>query len=160
MCRLYGKFAVLWRVLCKTRLIFPLINGPNVTTLRFYRIKYFLPFERQKELQFWPLQIHYVSYLLCVLWHTRPSFIFTYLFIYSFIYLYFLYNTVGSVGDGYSKNPWLRTWVLRTCQAPSIYKNLFSLKFETGSYFVKCIKKYLYTSPNEISQYSESSLEA
>ena len=31
MCRLYGKFAsYLRRVLCKTRLIFPRINGPNV----------------------------------------------------------------------------------------------------------------------------------
>ena len=30
MCRLYGKFAsYLSRVLCKTRLIFPRINGPN-----------------------------------------------------------------------------------------------------------------------------------
>ena len=33
MCRLYGKFAsYLRRVLCKTRLIFPRINGPIVTT--------------------------------------------------------------------------------------------------------------------------------
>ena len=32
MCRLYGKFAsYLRRVLCKTRLIFPRINGPIVT---------------------------------------------------------------------------------------------------------------------------------
>ena len=32
MCRLYGKFAShLRRVLCKTRLIFPRINGPNKT---------------------------------------------------------------------------------------------------------------------------------
>ena len=31
MCRLYGKFAsYLRRVLCKTRLIFPRINGPNI----------------------------------------------------------------------------------------------------------------------------------
>ena len=31
MCRLYGKFAsYLRRVLCKTRLIFPHINGPIV----------------------------------------------------------------------------------------------------------------------------------
>ena len=31
MCRLYGKFAsYLRRVLCKMRLIFPRINGPNV----------------------------------------------------------------------------------------------------------------------------------
>ena len=31
MCRLYGKFAsYLRRVLCKTRLIFPRINGPYV----------------------------------------------------------------------------------------------------------------------------------
>ena len=31
MCRLYGKFAsYLRRVLCKTRLIFPRINGPTV----------------------------------------------------------------------------------------------------------------------------------
>ena len=30
MCRLYGKFASYLRhVLCKTRLIFPRINGPN-----------------------------------------------------------------------------------------------------------------------------------
>ena len=34
MCRLYGKFAsYLRRVLCKTRLIFPRINGPIVTLL-------------------------------------------------------------------------------------------------------------------------------
>ena len=34
MCRLYGKFAsYLRRVLCKTRLIFPRINGPNVANL-------------------------------------------------------------------------------------------------------------------------------
>ena len=34
MCRLYGKFAsYLRRVLCKTRLIFPGINGPNVPLL-------------------------------------------------------------------------------------------------------------------------------
>ena len=32
MCRLYGKFAsYLRRVLCKTRLIFPRINGPIVS---------------------------------------------------------------------------------------------------------------------------------
>ena len=32
MCRLYGKFtSYLRRVLCKTRLIFPRINGPNVS---------------------------------------------------------------------------------------------------------------------------------
>ena len=32
MCCLYGKFAShLRRILCKTRLIFPRINGPNVT---------------------------------------------------------------------------------------------------------------------------------
>ena len=31
MCRLNGKFAsYLRRVLCKTRLIFPRVNGPNV----------------------------------------------------------------------------------------------------------------------------------
>ena len=31
MCRLYGKFASYLRhVLCKTRVIFPRINGPNV----------------------------------------------------------------------------------------------------------------------------------
>ena len=31
ICRLYGKFAsYLRRVLCKTHLIFPHINGPNV----------------------------------------------------------------------------------------------------------------------------------
>ena len=35
MCRLYGKFAsYLRRVLCKTRLIFPRINGPIVVTTR------------------------------------------------------------------------------------------------------------------------------
>ena len=34
MCRLYGKFASYLRcVLWKTRLIFPRINGPNVTDL-------------------------------------------------------------------------------------------------------------------------------
>ena len=35
MCRLHGKFAsYLRRVLCKTRLIFPRINGPNVVKIR------------------------------------------------------------------------------------------------------------------------------
>ena len=35
MCRLYGKFAsYLRRVLCKTRLIFPRINGPNVPSVQ------------------------------------------------------------------------------------------------------------------------------
>ena len=35
MCRLYGKFAsYLRRVLSKTRLIFPPINGPNVITTK------------------------------------------------------------------------------------------------------------------------------
>ena len=35
MCRLYGKFApYLRRVLCKARLIFPRINGPNVIKKR------------------------------------------------------------------------------------------------------------------------------
>ena len=34
MCRLYGKFAsYLRRVLRKTRLIFPRINGPNINTM-------------------------------------------------------------------------------------------------------------------------------
>ena len=34
MCRLYGKFACyLRRVLCKTRLIFPRVNGPTVLTI-------------------------------------------------------------------------------------------------------------------------------
>ena len=34
MCRLYGKFAsYLRRVLCKTRLIFPHINGPIVSNV-------------------------------------------------------------------------------------------------------------------------------
>ena len=34
MCRLYGKFAsYLRRVLCKTRLIFPCINGPIVLNM-------------------------------------------------------------------------------------------------------------------------------
>ena len=34
MCRLYGKFAsYLRRVLCKTRLIFPRINGPIESVL-------------------------------------------------------------------------------------------------------------------------------
>ena len=43
MCRLYGKFeSYLRRVLCKTHLIFPRINGPNVllqfTTARLITI--------------------------------------------------------------------------------------------------------------------------
>ena len=34
ICRLYGQFAsYLRRVLCKTRLIFPRINGPNITMI-------------------------------------------------------------------------------------------------------------------------------
>ena len=36
MCRLYGKFAAyLGRVLCKTRVIFPRINDPNITRSLF-----------------------------------------------------------------------------------------------------------------------------
>ena len=36
MCRLYGKFAsYLRRVLCKTRLIFPRINGPNLVNKNY-----------------------------------------------------------------------------------------------------------------------------
>ena len=39
MCRLYGKFAsYLKRVLCKTRLIFPRINGPNVKGTVFFHV--------------------------------------------------------------------------------------------------------------------------
>ena len=37
--------------------------------------------------------------------------------------------------------------------------NLFSLKFETGSYFLKFIKKILYTRANKISQHSGLSVE-
>ena len=33
MCHLYGKFASYLRVLCKTRLIFPRINGPVVQSV-------------------------------------------------------------------------------------------------------------------------------
>ena len=47
MCRWYGKFASdLRRVLCKTRLIFPRINGPNVlrTLFPFFRFSTFLLF--------------------------------------------------------------------------------------------------------------------
>ena len=34
LCRLYGKFmSYLRRVLCKTRLIFPRVNGPNVASV-------------------------------------------------------------------------------------------------------------------------------
>ena len=51
----------------------------------------------------------------------------------------------------YSKTPRLRTWILRACYAkmsqlsPPLYKNLFSLKFETGSYLLKSMEKILYT---------------
>ena len=39
MCRLYGKFAsYLRRVLCKTRLIFPRINGPIMTIKQCLRL--------------------------------------------------------------------------------------------------------------------------
>ena len=39
MCPLYGKFAsYLRRVLCKTRLIFPRTNGPNITVSRLHLI--------------------------------------------------------------------------------------------------------------------------
>ena len=34
MCRLYVKFIHKVRVLCKTRLIFPRINGPDVGDIR------------------------------------------------------------------------------------------------------------------------------
>ena len=40
-----------------------------------------------------------------------------------------------------------------------IYKNLLSLQFEAGSYFLNSIKKILYTLANKISQNSESSLD-
>ena len=44
-------------------------------------------------------------------------------------------------------------------QSP-VYKNLFSLKVETGSYFLKStLNKILYTWANKISQHSGSSLE-
>ena len=40
MCRLYGKFAsYLRRVLHKTRLIFPRINGPSMTVLLSFEEK-------------------------------------------------------------------------------------------------------------------------
>ena len=42
---------------------------------------------------------------------------------------------------------------------PPLYKNLFNLKFETGSYFVKSITKILYSSACKISQLSRSSFE-
>ena len=64
----------------------------------------------------------------------------------------------------YSKTPQLRTWILRTCWAricqlsSYLYKNLFNLKFETGSFFSKIYEKILHTWVNEISQLSESSL--
>ena len=39
MCRLYGKFtSYLRRVLCKTRLIFPRINGPIISRLSFFPV--------------------------------------------------------------------------------------------------------------------------
>ena len=38
-------------------------------------------------------------------------------------------------------------------------KNLFSPKFEIGSYFLKSIKKFLYNWGNKTSQHSGSSLE-
>ena len=38
MCRLYGKFAsYLRRILCKTRLILPRINGPNFIVVFCFR---------------------------------------------------------------------------------------------------------------------------
>ena len=41
ICRLYGKFAsYLRRVLCKTRLIFPRINGPIVYFFTFLYINF------------------------------------------------------------------------------------------------------------------------
>ena len=45
--------------------------------------------------------------------------------------------------------------------SPPLYKNLFRLKFETGSYLLKSMEKILYTFGNisEISQHSEFSLE-
>ena len=64
----------------------------------------------------------------------------------------------------YSKTPQLRTWILRTCWtkiyllSSYLYKNLFSLKFETGSFFPKIYEKILHTWVNEISELSESSL--
>ena len=62
------------------------------------------------------------------------------------------------------KTQQLRTYILKTCYAKisqlSLYKNLFSLRFETGSYFLKLIyEKILYTWAKKISQHSESSLE-
>ena len=48
----------------------------------------------------------------------------------------------------YSKNPRARTWLLRTCYDKICqlgkYKNLFSLEFETGSYFLKSIKNHVH----------------
>ena len=43
---------------------------------------------------------------------------------------------------------------------PPLYKNMLSLKFETGSYFLKTFyKNILYTWANKISQHSGSSSE-
>ena len=41
---------------------------------------------------------------------------------------------------------------------PPLNKNLFNLKYETGSYFLNFIEKILFTWANKISQYSGSSL--
>ena len=42
---------------------------------------------------------------------------------------------------------------------PPLHKNLFNLKFEKGSYFLKSINKILYSSAYKISQLSRSSVE-
>ena len=50
MCRLYGKFAsYLRRVLCKTRLIFPRVNGPILAKTRSSRVTTATTFSRQND---------------------------------------------------------------------------------------------------------------
>ena len=57
--------------------------------------------------------------------------------------------------EKYGKDPRLRIWFVRTMPV----RPLFSLKFETGSDFLKSMTKSLYNWANKISQHSGSSLE-
>ena len=59
----------------------------------------------------------------------------------------------------YSKTPRLRTYYAKICQlSPTLFKNqLFSLKFKTGSSFLKSMKKFC--TLEQIRQHSESSSE-
>ena len=72
MCRLYGKFvSYLRRVLCKTRLIFPRINGPNAS-FKFIIVLYVFNFNWMTSLHVCCFVSSLVYYLLLNIVHVYP----------------------------------------------------------------------------------------